>query len=88
MCKRGYSEEIISKNPELVFSSDGGQHEVVLTDAYAQAHIPTEGKTILIELSFSWNMCLSIGVCENNLMLSSILPFIALFDRSEERDKW
>ena len=37
------------KNPELVFSSDGGQHEVVLTDAYAQAHIPG-GKTILIEL--------------------------------------
>ena len=29
--------------------SDGGQHDVVLTDAYAQAHIPS-GKTILIEL--------------------------------------
>ena len=29
--------------------SNGGQHEVVLTDAYAQAHIPS-GKTILIEL--------------------------------------
>ena len=29
--------------------SDGGQHDVVLTDAYAQAHIPSE-KTILIEL--------------------------------------
>ena len=29
--------------------SNGGQHVVVLTDAYAQAHIPS-GKTILIEL--------------------------------------
>ena len=28
---------------------DGGQHDVVLIDAYAQADIPS-GKTILIEL--------------------------------------
>ena len=28
--------------------SDGGQHDVVLTDAYAQADIPG-GETILIE---------------------------------------
>ena len=31
--------------------SNGGQHEVVLTEAYAQAHIQTEGNTILIEIS-------------------------------------
>ena len=31
------------------FKSDGGQHDVVLTDAYAQAYIPS-GETILIEL--------------------------------------
>ena len=31
------------------FVSDGGQHDVVLTDAYAQADIPI-GETILIEL--------------------------------------
>ena len=33
--------------PPVNFKSDGGQHDVVLTDAYAQAHIPS-GKTILI----------------------------------------
>ena len=31
------------------FKSDGVQHDVVLTDAYAQADIPS-GETILIEL--------------------------------------
>ena len=31
------------------FKSDGGQHDVVLTDAYAKADIPS-GETILIEI--------------------------------------
>ena len=36
------------------FKSDGGQHDVVLSDAYAQADIPS-GETILIEWRDNFN---------------------------------